>query len=208
MLIFFIVLFSGGIGYLVSYIPQRQQISSLSYELSQAKKIISSTEEKLKGKNQQIAKQINDKKTTLPVDTVDVVDTTGAGVFFTYEKRILPEKNIQIDIYLKGDTSTQVDATDLILTPDSTIQIKDLKKGTVFPAYPRLLHDTSSVIITGIAVPSGSSLTYGKPNEIFATLILSADSKGSILLDKTGTGVFFNGQPIIELGKSFVKIDL
>jgi ribosomal protein S9 len=57
-------------------------------------------------------------------------------------------------------------------------------------------------------MPLGNAVTYGKINEVYATLIIEKRGKGTIEINTKDTQAYFNGTPILDFTSSFKPIEL
>jgi len=201
LLIALTVIFAIGIGAIIVYIPLKQQQDKLD------KKVESTVTE-----NRGLIEKVNDlqeresQKIRKQIEEAQPEPKTGLA-YFTSSTKPLGNSQTQIDITLMGDTA--VDAVDLILTHDTTVTVKELKKGTAFVSYPRLLDKDGIITVTGIAMPQGNSFAYGKTGEVFVTLIVESKAGSTGLkLDASDTKAYFNGTPILDFTRSFKDIAL
>lgn len=201
LLIVLTVLFAIGIGVIIVYIPSKQQQNNLEKQAVQLKTENTGLKDKVKELQTKESQQIQEQKQ-------EVLETTKAGLaYFTHTVKDLGQNEKQIDIYLKGNTS--VDAVDLVLTHKDTLKIKEIRKGTVFVSYPRLIDENGVVTITGIAMPQGNTFVYGKTGEIYATLIVTiTEAKQTLDLNTKDTQAYFNATPVLDFTSSFAQIEL
>ena len=196
------VLLAVGIGAIIVYLPLKQEKDRLADQIKRSQEVEKSLEKKVEEMNAQQAKQLEEQK------NVGLAEKKGGLVYFSQKTTPLPNNQVQIDISLSGGKNTSVDAADLVLTYSPTLKIIEIKKGTVFPSYPRITDKQGSVTITGLALPLGNTVTYGKIDEIYATLIVDKQGKGTIEINTKDTQVYFNGTPILDFTSSFKPIDL
>ncbi len=198
-----IIIFSSIIGALLIYIPYSKTHDQLIQQnrlLQQEKK---SLQGKLDDERQKRAEMIKETK-----QNDEETPQTG-GVFYSFTKTPLSKTETQIDVFLKGEKDMMIDATDLVLSHTPTIVIKEIKKGTAFPSYPRSMDLDGRITITGIAIPQGNSFMYGKTNELFVSLIVEKISgDGVITLIEKDTQAYINGAPILDFTRSFKQISL
>lgn len=201
LLIILTIIFSAGIGILVVYIPMKQQALALS-------KKITSVETENKSLKEKIRELQTRQSEKILVQKEIVKETEKAGLaYFTSTVTPISAYEKQVDIYLKGSTS--VDAVDLVLSHKDTVSIKEIKKGTVFASYPRLLDKDGIMTATGIAIPQGDTFVYGKTGGIYVTLIVqTAGANEKLDLVTKDTQAYFSGTPVLDFTSSFTQISL
>jgi len=124
-------------------------------------------------------------------------------LFFSAKSTQLPGGDTQIEITLDGNPATSVDAVDLVLTYNNDTVVKEIKKGTAFPSYPRTLAKNGSITITGIALPMGNTISYGKVGSLFATITVNKKPGTALILNTKNTQAYFNGAPILDFARTF-----
>lgn len=118
-----------------------------------------------------------------------------------------------ITIELTGAAESAADAADLkIVIPDGFIT-SDLKVGNSFPIFPRQVIDGNYLLVTGIASPNNSEMTYGKPNKTFAEFTVTAVNnnqfnKKAIEVDTIDTKIYLSGESVLDVDKSVKLINL
>jgi len=204
ILIVLLILFSIGLGSLAVYIPLRQKQVEMKQKLDTTKVRSDSLEQQVQDLQEQVSTQVIEQKQ-------NALEGTKAGtVYFTAQKTRLSATTSQIDIYLKGEAQTTTDAIDLVLTYPASLRIREVRKGTAFASYPRLLDKDNSVTVTGVAMPQGNTFVYGKVNELYTTLVVEKPdtASASLELDANNTQAYLEGAPILDFTQSFKKIDL
>ncbi|MBI4973011.1 hypothetical protein HZC27_00150 [Candidatus Roizmanbacteria bacterium] len=196
------VLLAVGIGAIIVYLPLKQEKDRLADQIKRSQEVEQSLTKKVEEMNAQQAKQLEEQK------KVGLAEKKGGLVYFSQKTTPLPNNQVQIDISLSGEKNTSVDAADLVLSYSPTLTVKEIKKGTVFPSYPRSSDKQGTVTITGLAMPLSNTVTYGKIDEIYATLIIEKRGKGTIEINTKDTQAYFNGTPILDFTSSFKPIAL
>lgn len=201
LLIVLTVIFAIGIGAIIVYIPLKQQQDKLDKKVqstvTENKGLIEKVNDLQERESQKIRKQIEEAQPS---------PKTGLA-YFTSAAKPLGNGQTQIDITLMGDTS--VDAVDLVLTHDATVTVKELKKGTAFVSYPRLLDKDGVITVTGIAMPQGNSFAYGKTGQVYVSIVVESKTGNTGLkMDMSETKAYFSGTPILDFTRSFKEIAL
>lgn len=202
ILIISIVLFAIGIGALLVYIPLWQQNKTLKDKIAREEKTSGVLKDTVRTLQQDAGQSMMEAKTKT------LSQSKQGQVYFSYTITSNSLNETQVDVYLKGDTNTAIDAADLVLTTPETVQVKEIRRGTSFPSYPRLMQKDNAIIMTGVAMPSGTGFSYGKTNEVFATIIVETGRTKTFTLDSSNTGVYLNGLPILDMTTSFKEITL
>ncbi|MFA5136617.1 MAG: hypothetical protein WC489_04455 [Patescibacteria group bacterium] len=202
ILIISIVLFAIGIGALLTYIPLREQNRALKEKVTREEKTSGVLKDTVRALQQDAGQAIMQTKTE------NLSQSKTGNVYYTYTLTPGLPNQTQVDIYIKGDANTAIDAADLVLTVPETIQIKEIRRGASFPSYPRLMQKDNALIMTGVAVPQAGGFAYGKTNEVFATIIIESGRTNVFTVDYNNTGVYLNGLPILDMTKSFREITL
>jgi len=191
-----------GIGALIVYLPLKQEKDRLTNQLARSSEIE-------KGLNSKIKEM-----TTIQINQLEEQKKAGlAGkkeglVYFSQKTIPLSNNEVQIDIFLSGEKNTSVDAADLVLSYTPTLRIREIKKGSAFPSYPRNMYKDGVITITGLALPQGNTVTYGKTGEVYATIILEKQAKGTVEINTKNTQAYFSGTPILDFTSSFKPIEL
>lgn len=196
------VLLAIGIGAIIVYLPLKQEKDRLADQIKRSQEVGKSLEKKVAEMNALQAKQLEEQK------KVGLAEKKGGLVYFSQKTTPLQNNQVQIDISLSGEKNTSVDAADLVLSYSPTLIVKEIKKGTVFPSYPRASDKQGSITITGLALPLGNTVTYGKIDEIYVTLIIEKKGKGTVEINTKDTQAYFNGTPILDFTSSFKPIAL
>jgi hypothetical protein len=196
------ILLATGIGAIIVYLPLKQEKDRLADQITRSQEVKKSLEKKVAEINAVQATQLEEQK------KAGLAGKKGGLVYFSQKTTSLPDNKAQIDISLSGENNTSVDAADLVLSYSPNFIIKEVKKGTVFPSYPRASDKQGSITITGLAMPLGNAVTYGKINEVYATLIIEKRGKGTIEINTKDTQAYFNGTPILDFTSSFKPIEL
>jgi len=199
-MILFSIILAVGIGAIIVFIPLKQEKDRLTKEAQEAKNTASTLKSQVADMQKKESTQIETEKQTAQVEK------KAGGVYFTAKSTSLTGEDSQIDITLKGEDNVLVDATDLVITYPSTVEVKEIIKGKAFPSYPRALFKDGNITITGIAMPLGSSITYGKMNELFATIIVHKQPNIMMNINEKDTQAYFNGEPILDFTRSFKEL--
>lgn len=204
LLLVLAVLMAIALGALAAYLPLSQREAELKRRLSTETAKSEALQKQVESLQKTVSTQITTQKQAA------LSDTKEGQVYFSSQVTRLNASSAQIDIYLKGDPKTTTDALDLVMTYPQTVHIKELRKGTAFTSYPRLLNQDNSVTVTGVAMPQGNTFAYGKVNEIYVTLVVEKDgmAPAAIELNTKDTQAYLNGTPVLDFTKSFKKIDL
>lgn len=199
-----VIVFSILIGAAAVYFPTTRKETEMKKQLNQAVVQTNNLQEQVDSLQQTVATQIVEKKEAA------LSEYKPGTVFFTKTVTRLNAGQYQVDIYLKGDPKTTADAVDLVINYPQEIHIKEIRKGSVFTAYPRMIDQNSTVTVTGVAMPQGDTFSYGKIGELYATLIVdkAPGSPVSLTVDAKNTAAYLNGSSILDLTQSFQKIDL
>lgn len=199
-----IIVFSILIGALVVYLPSRSRETELRQQLTTENVHALSLQKQVGQLQETVSSQIVEQKQAALADYKDGL------VYFSQKVTRLSANQLQVDIYLKGDPKTTADAVDLVMSYPQDIHIKEIRKGSSFASYPRLLDQNHVVTITGVAMPQGNTFVYGRVNELYATLIVEKEpgSAESISLDTKNTQAYLDGSPVLDFTQSFKKIDL
>lgn len=119
---------------------------------------------------------------------------------------------VDVEISLMGGNSMRIDASDLVLNYSENLKITEMIPGPALPSYPRKLSEGGVITLTGIASLNGNGIIFGQPNNIFVTLHVEKTGelkqKGVITLNKTDTNAFLQGNPILDISKTFETIEL
>lgn len=196
------VILAIGIGAIIVYLPLKQEKDRLADQIKRSQEVEKSLGKKVEEMNTQQAKQLEEQK------KVGLAQKKGGLVYFSQKTTPLPNNQVQIDISLSGEKNTSVDAADLVLSYSPTLIVKEIKKGTVFPSYPRASDKSGSITITGLALPLGNTVTYGKIDEVYTTIIFEKKGKGTVEINTKDTQAYFNGTPILDFTSSFKPIEL
>lgn len=196
------VLLAVGIGAIIVYLPLKQEKDKLADQIKRSQEVEISLNKKVEEMNATQAKQLEEQK------KIGLAEKKGGLVYFSQKTTPLSNNQVQVDISLSGEKNTSVDAADLVLSYSPTLIIKEIKKGSVFPSYPRASDKSGSITITGLALPLGNTVTYGKIDEVYATLIVEKQGKGTIEINTKDTQAYFNGTPILDFTSSFKPIAL
>lgn len=197
LMVFLSVALATAIGAILVFIPLKQEKDRLANEAKISKQTATSLKTQVADMQKREASQIEIEKQTA------LSEKKEGMVYFTAKSTLLPGGDTQIDITLNGEGNVSVDATDLVISYPSTVDVKEIKKGKAFPSYPRTLSKNGNIIITGIALPMGSSITYAKVNELFATIIVNKKTDVKMNINIKDTQAYFNGEPILDFARSF-----
>lgn len=133
-------------------------------------------------------------------------------VYFSSKISRISATETEVNISLMGGADMKIDASDLILDYSDNIKIISIIPGSAFPSYPRKLLEGGKITVTGVASLNGTGIKLGQTNQIFVTLrvekMKDLNQKGTITLNKGGTSAFFQGNPILDFGLTFEKIEL
>lgn len=194
------VLFSAGIGAIITYIPLKQQIAALE-------KNIAAQQVSNRNLKEQVSELQGKEAVKLQEQKKAVEATAKVGLaYFTATVKPLSATEKQVDIYLKGDTS--LDAVDLVLSHTDAVRVKEIRKGTVFVSYPRLIDKDNTITVTGVAMPQGDTFAYGKTGGIYATIIVESAPKGALIMNTKDTQAYYSGTPVLDFTSSFAQIAL
>ncbi len=194
ILLFFVIL-AMGVGALIVHLPSKREKDHLAEQLSRSSEMEKSL--------------INKVAEMKAAQTLQVEEQKKAGlVYFSQKTTPLPNNEVRIEISLNGGKDTSIDAADLILSYSSTLSIMEIIKGSAFPSYPRSIFQDGVITITGIALPQGNTVTYGKTGEVYAVIILKKQGRGTIEINTKDTQAYFGGAPILDFTSSFKPIEL
>jgi len=196
------VLLAIGIGAIIAYLPLKQEKDKLADQIKRSQEVEKSLEKKVEEMNAVQAKQLEEQK------KAGLAEKKGGLVYFSQKTTPLPNNQVQIDISLSGEKNTSVDAADLVLSYSPTLTVKEVNKGNVFPSYPRVNDRKGLITVTGLAMPLGNKVTYGKIDEVYVTLIVEKQGKGTVEINTKDTQAYFNGTPILDFTSSFKPIEL
>ena len=200
LMILLTVIFAIGIGAIIVYIPLKQQKDRLAAEAQEAAAKSKALDAQVKSMQNEEGKRLQEEK------TASLEQKSTGPVFFSAKSTPLAGGDTQIDITLDGEKSTSVDAIDLVIAYPPTVTVKEVKKGTTFPSYPRAFSKDGSITVTGIAMPSGSGIVYGNVGTVFATIILTKKPADILELNTKDTQAYFNGTPILDFTRSFKQL--
>jgi hypothetical protein len=142
--------------------------------------------------------------------TKEISSSDQGKMFFSYTKNLLENGTWQLIIMLEGNPLAIADAADLELGLASGTEVIELSTKDAFPLYPRKYFDGKSVKITGVSAINKNIITYGKPDKVFAVIVIKTE-KDNILpvtLNKEGTKIFFSAVNILDLEKNFTAVNL
>ena len=119
----------------------------------------------------------------------------------------------QVSVYLQGDGRAAADAADLRLDFSSNLEVAEIKTGTAFPLYPRKVTGKNYLLITGLASLANNNVVFGQPGKLFADITIKTTGTGtnqkySLILNKSDTKIYLNGESIFDEKKSFNQIEL
>ena len=132
-------------------------------------------------------------------------------MYFVYKKENIDYKNKAIFINLEGDANSKSDAIDLLLEINENIVITKIVDGNSFNFYPRKIINQDSILITGVALGEKGATKLAQPQSNFIKIYLSIknfNQKASIKLNQRKSKIFFGGEDITNLKKSFSEINL
>ncbi len=139
----------------------------------------------------------------------EVVDSP---LYFVSSTKTISPSRFEVTFSLKGGTAMKTDAGDLTLSYSSNLDVVEIKTGETFPQYPRKVISDGEVIITGVASLAGSSVTLGKSNTVFATIVVEkngfTNGKSTISLNKAKTQFYLQGKSVLNEQSSFADIQL
>jgi|GEM_PF-5359665 len=131
-------------------------------------------------------------------------------MFFTFKIENIDSKNKIVYILLDSDDNLATsDAIDLALESDDNIEIKKIIPGDSFNSYPRKIINKNKIIVTGTALSESGQLKIAKPKSNFIKLHLKVKNpqkKSSIKVNQIRTKIFFQGEDITNIEKSFKEI--
>jgi len=200
-----IVVISVGIGYTVSTFQQKERNNLLQKTVVDSQKQNAVLQSKIEDLTKEKAKMLIDSKPT-PLLISPEIETS--GVMISYYKRSHSTSEDIIEVVLSGDSQLKFDAADIIFAIPNSITVSSVQKGSSFPIYPRLLSSATSITITGAAIPQGTSFTYGVPNQIIASFIITKASRGTIVLDKKNSQVLSDGKNLLDVEASLKELIL
>lgn len=202
VMMLFAVILAVGIGALVVYLPLKQEKDRLVDQLARSSEMEKSLTNKVEEMNVLQAKRLEEQK------KAGLAGKKEGLVYFSQKTTLLPNNKAQIDIFLTGGKNILVDAADLVLSYSPNLSIKEIKNGAAFPSYPRSIYQDGVITITGLALPQGNLVTYGKTDEVYATIILEKQGQGTVEINTKDTQAYFNGTPILDFISSFKPIEL
>jgi len=131
-------------------------------------------------------------------------------MFFTFKIENIDSKNKIVYILLDSDDNLATsDAIDLALESDDNIEIKKIIPGDSFNSYPRKIINKNKIIVTGAALSESGQVKIAKPKSNFIKLHLklkNPQKKSSIKVNQIKTKIFFQGEDITNIEKSFKEI--
>jgi hypothetical protein len=131
-------------------------------------------------------------------------------MFFTFKIENIDSKNKVVYILLDSDDNLATsDAIDLALESDDNIEIKKIIPGDSFNFYPRKIINKNKIIVTGAALSESGQVKIAKPKSNFIKLHLKVKNpqkKSSIKVNQIRTKIFFQGEDITNIQKSFKEI--
>lgn len=131
-------------------------------------------------------------------------------MFFTFKIENIDSKNKVVYILLDSDDNLATsDAIDLALESDDNIEIKKIIPGDSFNSYPRKIINKNKIIVTGAALSESGQLKIAKPKSNFIKLhfkVKNPQKKSSIKVNQIRTKIFFQGEDITNIEKSFKEI--
>ena len=192
--IFFLLIFS--LASLVMFINNYQKEKKSSVNL------------KLKSKNEE--KISNEKRPTIAFNYQIEKSYQSKEMFFTFKIEKIDSENKIIYILLDSDDDlAKSDAIDLELEGDNNIEIKKVIPGDSFNFYPRKIINKNKIIVTGAALSESGQVKIAKPKSNFIELHLKVKDlkkKSSIRVNQKKTKIFFQGEDITNIKKSFKEI--
>ena len=192
--IFFLLIFS--LASLVMFINNYQKEKKSSVKL------------KLKSKNEE--KISNEKTPTIAFNYQIEKSSQSKEMFFTFKIENIDSENKIIYILLDSDDDlAKSDAIDLELEGDNNIEIKKVIPGDSFNFYPRKIINKNKIIVTGAALSESGQVKIAKPKSNFIELHLKVKDlkkKSSIRVNQKKTKIFFQGEDITNIKKSFKEI--
>lgn len=192
--IFFLLIFS--LASLVMFINNYQKEKKSSVNL------------KLKSKNEE--KISNEKTPTIAFNYQIEKSSQSKEMFFTFKIENIDSENKIIYILLDSDDDlAKSDAIDLELEGDNNIEIKKVIPGDSFNFYPRKIINKNKIIVTGAALSESGQVKIAKPKSNFIELHLKVKDlkkKSSIRVNQKKTKIFFQGEDITNIKKSFKEI--
>ena len=133
-------------------------------------------------------------------------------MFFTFKVENIDLKNKIVYIFLDADSDLPTsDAIDLELESDNNIEVKKIISGDSFDFYPRKTINKNNILVTGAALSENGKIKMAKPNSNFIKIhiaIKNPKAKSSIKINQKKTKIFFQGEDITDIQKSFKEINL
>ena len=138
--------------------------------------------------------------------------TTTGTMFFSYRLTAADQGQKILTINLDSLTANILaDAIDLRLDFDKGIEIVEVINGDSFSLYPRKIIGEGFVLITGVALSQKNEIRYAKPKTVFAKLRLKTNSlagKSIISFNRQESKIYLSGNDILDLNRSFSRIEL
>ena len=156
-------------------------------------------------------KKIPNRKTpTITLDYQIKNFSQSKKMFFTFKIENIDSKNKIVYILLDSDDNLATsDAIDLALESDDNIEIRKIIPGDSFNSYPRKIINKNKIIVTGAALSESGQVKIAKPKSNFIKLYLKVKNpqkKSSIKVNQIRTKIFFQGEDITNIQKSFKEI--
>src|SRR3989338_509626 len=189
------VVFAVGVGALIVFLPFKQEKDRLADQMA-----ISSAKEK------SLTNKVAEMQA---VQTLQIEEQKKSGLVYFSQKTIpLSNNEVRIDILLNGAKDTSVDAVDLVLLYSPTLSVMEIIKGSALPSYPRTIFKDGVITVTGLALPNGNTVTYGKTGEVFAAIVFKRQGQGTVEINTKDTQAYFGCTPILDFASSFKPIKL
>jgi hypothetical protein len=122
-------------------------------------------------------------------------------MYFDLEKESSMSTMMKVTIYLKGPDTALTDAGQIAFQFDPKMwKILNIISGDSYPLYPKIVSIANIVTVIGTASINNNSISYGKPNTIFATILFEKSpfikTVSAITNVSNQTGIYFHGSSI------------
>lgn len=134
------------------------------------------------------------------------------NMYFSYQLTTDQEGQKILSVNLDSLTpNILADAIDLRLDFDKGVEIVEIIDGNSFSIYPRKIIKEGFILITGVALGQKSEIQFAKPKTTFIKLKLktdNSDSKHIISFDSQESKIYLSGNDILDISRSFSRIEL
>lgn len=192
-------------GFLTSDYLVKKDVTALLNEKSQCQSLLA--------KSSSSPSCLSEQDLALYVEKEKVLhQTLVSPVYFSSQVRVLSPTKKEITISLQGNSAMKIDSADLSIAYPNTIHVVSILPGTAFPSYPRMVREKNIILISGVTTINETNFIYGKPNTLFATLIVEKivppAQKEVLTIDSKNTKIFFKGESVLDEIKNITKIEL